>query len=107
MTRIFLIHTEKGWLLGRICNNPYMKRRPLAAFYMLILATPFLSAVLADPALAGARPQKTIDLQGHRGARGLLPENTIPAFLLALDLEYSKNKHYFARNPDLLSMVLF
>jgi len=27
-----------------------------------------------------------IDLQGHRGARGLMPENTIPAFLLALDL---------------------
>lgn len=27
-----------------------------------------------------------IDLQGHRGARGLLPENTIPAFLHALDL---------------------
>lgn len=26
------------------------------------------------------------DIQGHRGARGLMPENTIPAFLLALDL---------------------
>jgi len=25
------------------------------------------------------------DVQGHRGARGLMPENTIPAFLLALD----------------------
>jgi glycerophosphoryl diester phosphodiesterase len=25
------------------------------------------------------------DLQGHRGARGVLPENSIPAFLLALD----------------------
>lgn len=25
------------------------------------------------------------DLQGHRGARGLQPENTIPAFLVALD----------------------
>lgn len=25
------------------------------------------------------------DLQGHRGARGLMPENTIPAFLMALD----------------------
>ena len=25
------------------------------------------------------------DLQGHRGARGLRPENTIPAFMLALD----------------------
>jgi len=28
----------------------------------------------------------TFDLQGHRGARGLLPENTIPAFLLAYDI---------------------
>lgn len=26
------------------------------------------------------------DLQGHRGARGLLPENTIPAFLKAVEL---------------------
>ena len=26
------------------------------------------------------------DLQGHRGARGLLPENTLPGFALALDL---------------------
>jgi glycerophosphoryl diester phosphodiesterase len=25
------------------------------------------------------------DVQGHRGARGLMPENTIPAFLIALD----------------------
>jgi glycerophosphoryl diester phosphodiesterase len=28
----------------------------------------------------------TFDLQGHRGCRGLMPENTIPAFLKALDL---------------------
>ncbi len=26
------------------------------------------------------------DLQGHRGARGLLPENTIPSFIKAVDL---------------------
>ncbi|OEK03677.1 glycerophosphodiester phosphodiesterase [Roseivirga sp. 4D4] len=26
-----------------------------------------------------------IDIQGHRGARGLLPENTIPAFIRAID----------------------
>lgn len=31
----------------------------------------------------------TIDIQGHRGCRGLLPENTIPAFLKALDLGVS------------------
>lgn len=29
---------------------------------------------------------QTIDIQGHRGARGLLPENSLPAFQLALDL---------------------
>lgn len=28
---------------------------------------------------------KSIDLQGHRGNRGLYPENTIPAFMAALD----------------------
>ena len=27
-----------------------------------------------------------LDLQGHRGARGLLPENTLPAFSRALEL---------------------
>lgn len=29
---------------------------------------------------------QTLDLQGHRGCRGLLPENTLPAFKKALDL---------------------
>lgn len=28
----------------------------------------------------------TFDLQGHRGCRGLMPENTIPAFLKAIEL---------------------
>lgn len=28
----------------------------------------------------------TVDIQGHRGCRGLLPENTIPAFKKALDI---------------------
>ena len=29
---------------------------------------------------------RDIDIQGHRGARGLMPENTIPGFIKALDL---------------------
>ncbi len=33
---------------------------------------------------AGLHAQN-IDIQGHRGARGIMPENTIPAFLYALD----------------------
>lgn len=30
--------------------------------------------------------KKTLEIQGHRGCRGLMPENTIPAFLHALEL---------------------
>lgn len=39
----------------------------------------FLAACAANEAA------ETWDLQGHRGARGLAPENTIPSFLIALD----------------------
>jgi glycerophosphoryl diester phosphodiesterase len=41
------------------------------------------SAVVAQPA-APVWPK--FDLQGHRGARGLAPENTLPSFQKALDL---------------------
>lgn len=41
----------------------------------------FLCLVLGYAANA-----QTIDLQGHRGARGLLPENTLPGFQRALEL---------------------
>jgi glycerophosphoryl diester phosphodiesterase len=34
----------------------------------------------------GASAQTSVDLQGHRGARGLLPENTLPGFELAMKL---------------------
>ncbi len=33
-----------------------------------------------------AAPAQALDLQGHRGARGLLPENTLPSFQRALEL---------------------
>lgn len=36
--------------------------------------------------LSKVSAQFTYDLQGHRGARGLMPENTIPAMIKALDL---------------------
>src|SRR3954467_13168960 len=37
-----------------------------------------------SPFMAQSQVPK-FDVQGHRGARGLMPENTIPAFLMALD----------------------
>src|SRR6478752_3893073 len=48
---------------------------PLKILLFLFVASTFMS-----------QPQvPKFDVQGHRGARGLMPENTIPAFLLALD----------------------
>ncbi len=47
--------------------------------------TPTTIASSSDPTTSGpAAP--TFDLQGHRGARGLVPENTLPSFETALDL---------------------
>lgn len=46
-----------------------------------------LAMLVAMPAAAlRAAPGAPFDLQGHRGARGLAPENTLPAFQRALEL---------------------
>lgn len=42
-----------------------------------------LLSVVKEPLAQSYIPK--FDIQGHRGARGLMPENTIPAFLMALD----------------------
>lgn len=50
--------------------------------------TRLICFILAATASFGSMAQIYIpmfDLQGHRGARGLRPENSIPAFILALD----------------------
>jgi glycerophosphoryl diester phosphodiesterase len=49
--------------------------RPLAVLIVLLFGS-FRLAQYSTP---------KFDVQGHRGARGLMPENSIPAFLLALD----------------------
>jgi glycerophosphoryl diester phosphodiesterase len=48
-------------------------------FLLLLLSVVFVSTLNAQIYIP------KFDLQGHRGARGLRPENTIPAFLIALD----------------------
>ncbi|MFQ5349512.1 MAG: glycerophosphodiester phosphodiesterase family protein [Thermoanaerobaculia bacterium] len=44
---------------------------------------------LACAGSAPRAPREPFDAQGHRGARGLLPENTLPAFRRALELGVS------------------
>ena len=56
----------------------------LLALGCVLVATAAVTAALAQ---AGAAPTaRPFDLQGHRGARGLAPENTLPSFQKALDL---------------------
>ena len=38
------------------------------------------------PAAPIANPKLVFDIQGHRGCRGLMPENTIPAMIRAIEL---------------------
>jgi glycerophosphoryl diester phosphodiesterase len=45
-----------------------------------------LISLIAIVSCQSKRTFQDIDLQGHRGARGLWPENTIPGFLNAIDL---------------------
>ncbi|MND46905.1 Glycerophosphoryl diester phosphodiesterase precursor [compost metagenome] len=45
-----------------------------------------LFVLLNLPLLLSAQKKTMIDVQGHRGCRGLMPENTIPAMIMAIDL---------------------
>lgn len=55
--------------------------------YILLLVLIFACTTGESPQnkVQKMTPVREIDWQGHRGARGLLPENTIPAFLKALE----------------------
>lgn len=52
---------------------------------MFVIPMVFLSCV-SQSSLLNRNAMQTLDVQGHRGCRGLLPENTIPAFKKAIDL---------------------
>lgn len=57
----------------------------------LILSAMFILAIaggcnVQQNALRKQAPLPVFDTEGHRGARGLMPENTIPAMLKAVDL---------------------
>lgn len=72
------------------------RSRPCVARRGAALAGAFCAGVLAlTPVVTGAgdtapaadrSPPPPFDVQGHRGCRGLLPENSIPAFRKALEL---------------------
>ena len=62
----------------------------LCTTFVLLTALSLTGRPSMEPEPVPESPRRdttaVFDVQGHRGARGLLPENTIPGFLRALDL---------------------
>jgi glycerophosphoryl diester phosphodiesterase len=68
-----------------------MPHRPIVAVRfasppLLASCVAFASRVVFAAAFLAATSAAAFDLQGHRGARGLAPENTLPAFARALEI---------------------
>ncbi|MEL7021159.1 MAG: glycerophosphodiester phosphodiesterase family protein, partial [Bacteroidota bacterium] len=59
--------------------------RYLCAILFVLMVIRCQSPSSSDAGIRATSSARVIDWQGHRGARGLLPENTIPAFLKALE----------------------
>ena len=67
-------------------QNSEREMRRIACFVLIVaLAMPDASRAQPESSNAFLVPSE-FDVQGHRGARGLAPENTMPAFQKALDL---------------------
>lgn len=73
-----------------ICRKELHKTILLYAFmpiFYLLLALAMLPISCTNtPTMKTSIPSSALDVQGHRGCRGLMPENSLPAFLHAIDL---------------------
>jgi glycerophosphoryl diester phosphodiesterase len=63
---------------------PLLRLLLLCVVCTYVLACNSSSSTPPESSTTMTEPTKQIDWQGHRGCRGLMPENTIPAFLRAL-----------------------
>lgn len=55
--------------------------------FFLLLILPFAVACNSSKKIASTSSNNMFDKEAHRGGRGLMPENTIPAMLNAIDLD--------------------
>lgn len=63
-----------------------MKFNIAATYIILLLMSCTSNKSFKKSPLGAGGISSSFDYQGHRGCRGLMPENTIPAFLKAIDL---------------------
>jgi glycerophosphoryl diester phosphodiesterase len=67
-------------------NNKYTSRLTTPKIYIFAALLGFMLACQPKKAIIMLRNFPDFDMEGHRGCRGLLPENTLLAFEKALDL---------------------
>lgn len=65
----------------------------------------YVAEILMAALLLSASTAQGLELQGHRGARGLLPENTLPAFARALSIGVSTLELDVAMTRDKVVVV--
>src|SRR5690606_311007 len=93
---------SSGQFVGLVCAFSLINvmLRQLCSLLLIVLpgmaaCTPPAMAPASSPAASAITLAANValppgfDVQGHRGARGLQPENTLPAFETALDLGVS------------------
>lgn len=66
--------------------NPEYNKNRLYVRTVLHLCIILLSIILSPHMLSAQTTPASFDLQGHRGCRGLMPENTLPGFIRAIEL---------------------
>ncbi len=72
---------QKSWLKEK---KKYFRMKVFSVFFFMLLVGCNAQKNLADKSI-----NKNFDFQGHRGCRGLMPENTIAAMYRAIDLGVS------------------
>lgn len=68
-------------------SDLYKSKRVMKYLLMLLLSLPTLNTQSQNEKVISKSTTYKYDLQGHRGARGLAPENTLQAFQKALELD--------------------
>lgn len=63
-----------------------LKAIPMRVFFIFIFSLFIFSFCNMKKTTQTVTPPSTFDIQGHRGCRGLMPENTIPAMIKAIQL---------------------
>lgn len=77
------VQKQGGWLFLPFLNHPvFMKNFSVNIISLCTLLLPIFS-------MGQNMDEPSFDWQGHRGCRGLMPENSIPAFLKALEFPIS------------------